>query len=90
MPRKRNRVVNLKFRVIVLTRMPKSVMFDKLEQSIVSGVVDQDIDIATLDWAHGNGKVFKAGTHLSPPDQEDLRKAWNVFRVSVLRFERPV
>lgn len=82
----------LKFRVTPLVRMPKSVLFIKLRQACRDGIIPRDIEIATLQWDHGQGKRYLAGTVLDAGDAKELMKCYNVLagvEKSGVRFERP-
>lgn len=93
MPRKQSsRQTHLKIRAIPLVRMPQSVFFRKIRESCKNGVIAEDIEITTLQWDHGVGRRYRAGTVLSGEDAEELRNCYRLLTSvgkSDIRVEKP-
>lgn len=77
--RSRSRSLHLKFRITVLTRMPKSVVFRKLTEFMRTGVMPDDIEISTVDYDHTRGRRYFPGSTIDPDDREELKEFLEVF-----------
>ena len=85
----RRKVTQVKIRVTALKAMRRSMLLQKLRESIESGVIDGDIEVQSLDWGKVKGSRFKPHTRLTPPDVEELTKVYNVLAgADAIRFER--
>jgi hypothetical protein len=88
--RKRNRSTQLKIRATPLERMPKSMFFRLIKRACDSGIVPNNIEISTLNWAHGTGRKYGAGATLSADDAELLRQCYGVLsNADEIRVESP-
>jgi hypothetical protein len=72
--RRTPRRIELKFRVRPLVRMPKSVMFQKLQEFASSGIAPHDLEVAYMEYSHGSGKKYHAGERIAGAELQDLEK----------------
>lgn len=77
----------LKFRVIVKYPMPKSRAFKKLKRSIDTGILQEGIEIMSMDWSSGSGRKWSEGS-IDPEDLEEMRQFFNMIRHSDIRAEK--
>lgn len=76
---RRSRSLHLKFRIAVLTRMPKSVVFQKLTEFMRTGVMPEGIEISTVDYDHTRGRRYSPGSTIDSGDRKALKEFLEVF-----------
>lgn len=89
-PSKRRRssgALTMKFRIIVHERMPRSVMFAKLDEFVSTGFMPDGIDVEAADYAKGYSARFRGGQQYR--DIGDVTRLYNAFKeAQSVRFER--
>lgn len=87
-----SRRLMLKFRVRLLRRMPKSMVWQRIKDTVAYGVVPDDIELISMDWSHGQGKRFTPGSTIDGDDLGELEKFYAVLTKmdeGSVRVERP-
>lgn len=90
--KKQPRKLLLKFRIIPKVRMPRSVALAKLLESIQTGYMPDDLEVAYMDYSHKVGKVLQAGSRLSGEDLDDFKNLTAIMmgaeEQDTIRFEK--
>ncbi len=87
--RTKGRTLFMKFAVVPLVRMPRSVMLAKLAEFVETGVVPPLIDVEVADYAHGFGKRYASGTAFRGIDRTRITDMAQAFlQANQIRMER--
>lgn len=88
---RRPRVLTFKFRVIPLVRMPRSVMFKKLDDFMRTGHMADDLELVASDFGRSQGFHVQPGKtwDVDSVDMQALRGLYEAFKsASQVRFEK--
>ena len=84
-------VLSFKFRIIPQVRMPRSVMFQHIEDFMRTGVMSADIELVAADFGRSRslhvppGKVYD----VESLDMAELRNLYKAFKdAASVRFEK--
>lgn len=77
----------LKFRVVVLRRMRKSEVVQKLKEAVRRGVVPEGIEIRYMDWSKGREGELREG-RIDQARLTELQAFYRALAQSDIRGER--